>query len=151
HHMSSEIPDHFFLLLRLKDGDIRGHGAVWNVDDIQVAEKPASEKTTEAKPVVADAKTLHDVFNAFDAVISTYRSYISLTMAIAPQVSVAIAERTMKSFANSKGKLRPDLSSDKLQVFETPISAFREFLVRHAQTQSAIEGAKLLPEVMLIG
>lgn len=139
------------VVLRVEDGDLRGHALVFDEKDVHTAHQPTPETRSEARPVVADAKTFRDVFDAFEPVISTYRNFLALTMSIAPKLSTVIAQRTIKDFAKAKGKQRHDLTTDNRVVYEMGMSTYRQFVTHHGEIEAALEGAKLLPEVMLIG
>jgi hypothetical protein len=83
--------------------------------------------------------------------MDSYRKFIPLTLTLAPFLSSSIAEQKIGSFVKSKGTQRPDLSNDNITYYELDISRYREFSLHNDEVVAAIEGARHLPEVMIIG
>lgn len=149
--MTENEPTRFFIVLHSKDGEHSGFSVIFDETSLGEGPKDPDESEKDNVTIAGEAKTFADVFAAFASVTWTYRNYLQLTLAIAPMISGAVAERTIGEFAKSKGSKREDLSDDTRTVFELGINTFREFNVHQDEILAALRGASLLPEVMLIG
>jgi hypothetical protein len=74
-----------------------------------------------------------------------------LTLQIAPQITKAVAEREIAEFAKGHGVRRDDLSNESFEVYELDINFFHEFTVHNDRVWSVAGGARLLPEVIVVG
>jgi hypothetical protein len=149
--MSSDQPEHFFIVLHLSDGELQGHSVVSDMADLDKALAAPENNEEENVTPTGDATTFEEVFRSFASVVTTYRNFLKFTMALAPVVSGVIAERTIGEFAKSKGMKRDDLSTSERLVFEMGNNTWRELSGHHDEILAALRGASHLPEVMLIG
>jgi hypothetical protein len=149
--VSKEPLNKFFLGLQRKNGTLVGYRV--STDPAAFAETSQPERPTVAvvtSPPGASSD-FGDVFNAFVGTMESYRKFIPLTLAFAPFMSFAMADKTLGDFANSKGKKRAELSNDETAVYELDIGCHREFTILTDQLHSAREGVKRLPEIMVVG
>jgi hypothetical protein len=149
--LAENDPDRFFIVLRNTNGKLSGHLVTFDETSLDPEPKASESNKTDHSVLAGDPKTFADVFASFSSVIWTYRNYLQLTLFLAPMISGVIAERTIGEFAKSKGTIRNDLSDEERTVFELHINTWREFNSHQDEILAALRGAKLLPEVMLIG
>src|ERR1700677_155200 len=97
---------HFYIALDLKDGQIVGHSAALEEKDLEASNDVSQEPTKKdagADKSIGDPKTFDHVFRSFASVVVTYRNFLQFTLAIAPMVSMLLAERSIGNFAKTKG------------------------------------------------
>ncbi len=80
-----------------------------------------------------------------------YRDYLDFTILAAPMLSRMIASRRIAEFGEAKGTKVEEACDASRTVFEVKIQSLREFQVLHEEIDAGFNGAKHLPEVMLIG
>jgi hypothetical protein len=91
------------------------------------------------------------VSRAFVSMMESYRKFTPLTLRLAPYLYSAFASRKMEDFVNSKGKKCLSLSTETSTVCESDVSCYPEFSVYNDEIIAMKEGARLLPELMVIG
>nr|WP_156134843.1 hypothetical protein [Methylobacterium sp. ZNC0032] len=144
-------PDRFFVTLILKDGETAGHSVSFNEESASKPTKKSQDPPSGTTSPKTPELNFKNVISDFISVMDTYRRFIPMTMSLAPHLSNVIAEKGIHDFARERGKSRPDISTTERLVYELDIDHMREFAIRQDQTIAAIEGAKHLPEVMIIG
>jgi hypothetical protein len=80
-----------------------------------------------------------------------YRDFLDFTIVAAPMLSRMIASRRIAEFAESRGTKVEEVSSSDQTVFQVNGSALREFTLLNEEIDAGFNGARHLPEVMLIG
>jgi hypothetical protein len=91
------------------------------------------------------------VFDDFVKTVESYRQFMPFTLTLAPKIASVIAEREIVQFAKTNGSKRDDLSVEESEVYELEFKLFGEYRHCHERAISAVGGANLLPEVMIIG
>jgi hypothetical protein len=66
-------------------------------------------------------------------------------------MSGAIAESRIGDFVQEKGRELPQLSNETQTVYEFDAAVYGEFRIIEDEIGAALDGAKHLPEVMIIG
>lgn len=151
--MANDAARKFYITLLRKNGEAFGHVVS---EKPRSAEEASSEKLggPQSKEVSADktpALNFATVCRDFVSSMESYRKFISLTLAIATQLSASIAEKRIGDFVKSRGVERSDLSTEDEKVYELDLDYYREFLVHNDEARNALEGARNLPQVMIIG
>lgn len=153
---ASVTDTNFYVSLILQKGKIIGHevsGSLPKATGAQIAppeqQQPVEEK--EAVATEAPVATFASVCSDFVAVMDSYRKFITLTLNLASQLSAAIAEKGIGEFVKTKGQRLDALCSEERTVYELAGDCYREFSVHNDEAITSIEGAKNLPEVMVIG
>jgi len=146
----------FLVMLRDKDGELVGHAITTNEKDIPslVISEDAEKKKEPATPAAEEPEvtdTFGIVFNRFSAEMRMYRNFIPLTLGVVPQIAKAMAERGLSEFGKEHGRERKDLNSETHTVFELDVNRRGEYSIRHDEIMAAINGADVLPQVMIIG
>jgi hypothetical protein len=143
----------FYVTLRKRDGEIVGHTI--SRDPPVLAEDPASEQEPETHPanVVPAGPSLDFayVFRTFISMMESYRKFIPLTLELAPILYSTLAEQKIVGFLNAKGSECVALSNEMATVYQLDIGCYTELKVYHDEVTAMNEGARLLPEVMVIG
>jgi hypothetical protein len=143
----------FYVTLRKRDGEIVAHRI--SRDPPVLAEGPTSQREPEAQPpdVVPLSPSLDFafVFRTFVSMMESYRKFIPLTFEIAPIIYSSLAEQKIVAFLNAKGIECVALSNEMATVYELPIGCYPEFKVYDDEIKATNEGARLLPEVMVVG
>lgn len=91
------------------------------------------------------------VFNDFVSTMESYRRFIPFTLNLAPEVAKTLADRDLRKFAEDNGKKRKDLSNEAISVYELDAKLISEVTMRHERIDAAVGGARVLPQVMVIG
>jgi hypothetical protein len=144
----------FFVALSMDDGEFAGHSAAPDLESLRQIIESKSERDEQAKEtkITRDKVDSFDtVFNSLVSVLNSYRRFLPLTLELAPQIVEALAERFVASWVRANGSRRVDVSCANTEVFELNTSLSGEFFRRHEQVTNSMEGAKALPEVMIIG
>jgi hypothetical protein len=145
----------FYISLLQRDGATVGHVISFDPPERtgtgEIKREAAPEKKSDEEARAAPTISFQAVCKNFVSAMESYRKFIPLTLEIAPFLSAAIAERRIGEFVRSKGFERLDISNDKAKVFEIDINRYREFAVYNDEVRAALEGARHLPEVMVIG
>lgn len=150
--MQNSDPSTFFLSIIEKEGRVVGHA--FSTSPMEASEISASEEpktVDELASAETNAISFKDVFLSFISIVETYRRFLSLALTIAPHLSQSVSVRTVKSFAEKRGIERPDLRKDGLTVYEMSMNLYPDFAHMNEQIIAANEGAKELPNVMIIG
>lgn len=143
----------FYVTLLNEGGEAVGHA---------ISLDPPSSTATSTPPVATQSKIAPEdagsgkldfetVCHDFVSSMESYRKFISLTLGIASLLPARIAEQKIGEFVKSRGSARADLSSAKESVYELNIDCYREFSSNNHEVQTAVEGARSLPKVMIIG
>ena len=111
---------------------------------------PIERPSTAAQAPTGTPLDFPGVFAGYVSKMRTYRNFISLTLGVVPQISNALADRTLTRFAEKHGRKRSDLSDNSRTVYELD-NRLREFSIENDEIRAGIEGATMLPEVMIIG
>jgi hypothetical protein len=114
-------------------------------------ERMFRDKKEDEKERSRNENDFTTVFDDFVKTVESYRQFMPFTLTIAPQLASAIAEREVVEFAKTNGTKRDDLSVEDSEVYELDFKLFGEYQHCHKRTTSAVGGANLLPEVMIIG
>lgn len=152
--MSEQVPNSFYVALYKQDGKTVGHHLTSDLDVL--AEKidniEDAIKQEEVKPLVYNGDlNFRKVHDSLVSQMETYRNFIAFTIELAPLVSTEIARTGIENFTLEKGHKVEDASSEKMDVYSLDYSHLREFMSRNEAVASALNGAKHLPEVMVIG
>jgi hypothetical protein len=102
-------------------------------------------------PQGSPALDFKDVSLTFVSVMEAYRKFIPLTLRIAPYLSSAFAQQKIVDFVQAKGSECIDLSNEAATIYELDMSCYREFCINNDEIVAMMEGARFLPEVMVIG
>jgi len=149
--MPSNSPRKFYVGLHKKEGRQVGHLVTVGSPPFLQADVPESPPQP-IKVILPDAALdFGSVLHAFVSVMDSYRKFIPLTLVLAPFLSSSIAERTIGAFVKAKGLERTDISTETMTIYEFDMSSYREFSLQNDEVVAALDGAKHLPEVMVIG
>ena len=149
--MRNESRKTFFLGLFKEGGNITGH--IVSPDPAAFSQPHSlKEQSTPKTKASTDTKSdFSNVFRGFVTTMESYRKFIPLTLGLAPVLATSIADSLIGKFVQAKGQERPDLSGEKILVYELDISCYREFSILDERVISSLEGTKHLPEIMVMG
>ena len=141
----------FYVGIHKKNGKYCGHTVSstqpTKVDAISLQTHSQEVETLEAK----DTLNFGNAFKSFTSVMESYRKFIPLTINIAPILSIAMAEKTIVSFAETKGTKKDDISNEEMDVYELDLNCYRQFKQKFDEISSSLEGNKHLLEAIVIG
>jgi hypothetical protein len=149
--MARHKPKKFYVGIHLEDGEPVGHVVTIGSPPTADAKPPLPEPQAEKTPPQDVPVDFDYVLQEFFSVIDVYRKFISLTLSIAPIISMNIAATRIGEFVKAHGRCLDDKPANSLVVYELNMSIFREFTIRNDEVTTALEGAAHLPEVMVIG
>jgi hypothetical protein len=82
--------------------------------------------------------------------MESYRNFIPFMLGVGPLLSSMLAERGIARFAKERGTNHA-LSNDTTEIYELDFSCYREFVIHRDEVTTAFEGARHVPDVMIIG
>jgi hypothetical protein len=152
------VPDeesqYFYISLRKKDDSVVGYSASSEPPALGI--EPTPPRTQEPAPAslspqIAAPLNFNEVFRTFISAMESYRRFITLTLAIGPRLSSAMASDQIQTFVKAKGIALPDLSSETTTVYQLDRTCYREYRVHQDEIKAIVGGARHLPEVATIG
>jgi len=157
--MTTSTTKKFYLTLKRRDGKIVGHEASLLTPSFPVEKEPDDEPSDDEEESPKEdgssqklsGNDFETVFKNFVSTIESFRRFMPLTLQIAPEITKAVAEREIAEFAEGHGVRRDDLSNESVEVYELDINFFNEFTVHHERVRSVAGGARLLPQVVIVG
>jgi hypothetical protein len=143
----------FYITLFKRDGQPVGHKISSTLPTLDGSLPPKAQHPPEPTSLTPANSSLNfaSVSRAFVSMMESYRKFVPLTLHVAPLLYPAIAEQKIAEFLHNKGKERLSLSTETATVYELDVGCYTEFRVYHDQVVAMNEGARLLPEVMVIG
>ena len=148
-------PQSFYVTLNKEDGKIVGHTISADpplsaaAAPSQLQPQPQIEQVNVAPTSASSA--FADVSSSFVSMIESYRKFIPLTLRVAPLLYSTLAEQKIVDFLKAKGSECIALSTETAIVYQLNIACYSELSVYNDEITAMKEGARLLPEVMVIG
>jgi hypothetical protein len=154
--MTAPKEQKFYIGFIKRDGQTIGHAfstqpKKFDYENENSEEEAFLEKKEAEKEHSRIENDFITVFDDFVATVESYRQFMPFTLTIAPQIASAVAEREIVQFAKTNGAKRDDLSVEESEVYELDFKFFGEYRHCRERAISALGGAHLLPEVMIIG
>jgi hypothetical protein len=143
----------FYITVLENEGNVTGYKVSPTPPTPTEDTSPASTSTPEpTTPHGTDTLlAFATVFSAFVSMMESYRKFAPLALRVAPLLYSAFTVRTIADFAKTKGKQCLSFSTKGSTVYELDVSCYREFTIHNDEVEAMEEGARLLPEVMVIG
>lgn len=141
----------FYITLLKDDDSIVGHRVSMNPPTLEENFMPQPSKSPSKTDPAYAAVSFRSVFQSLTSVMDSYRNFIPLTLSFAPLLTSMIAERKIGSFAKNRGRERSDYSKENAIIYELDFNCYREFAVHSDEVIAASNGAKHLPEIMILG
>jgi hypothetical protein len=135
----------------MKDETITGHSISFDEKRLPSNPAPAKEAVDAPEKTAVAPESFEAVFRRYASVMRTYRNFLALTLELVPAISNTLSDKRISEFAKQRGAKRTDLTNADRTVFELPMHSFQEFMMQHREIRAAMDGAKHLPEVMIIG
>ncbi|MGY4297140.1 hypothetical protein ACVWXN_005235 [Bradyrhizobium sp. i1.4.4] len=151
--MSGQADRFYVSIMFFEDGKIKGHAYGNSLDKLlsSLEEGPEETKKTPESVVFPEPTSFVQVFDTLASTVQMYRDFLDFTILAAPMLSRMIASHRIAEFGKARGTKIEDVSNASRTVFEVGINAFREFHLLNEEIDAGFNGAKHLPEVMLIG
>jgi hypothetical protein len=141
---------HFYIGLYKKSAEVSGFACSSDPSRLITLFQKDSTADETAKVGDPDSTTFINVLSSFVSIMETYRKFIPVMLGLAPQLSSMLAERRIGKFARDKGK-RHDLSNEIMEIYELDLSDYRQFVIHRDDVSAAFDGARHMPDVMIIG
>jgi hypothetical protein len=147
----AEAHDKFFVHIVEEDGKIVRYGVSFK--EIAASDSERQTAIGGISEVVPQRKsiTFHEVLNDFKRVMGIYLQFIPLAISFGPALASAMASTLIKGFAERKGTLRRDLSSNELSVYELGFGHIRQFQINDQEMKAFADGTSHIPKTMIIG
>lgn len=139
----------FYIGIQEKDSHVVAYSTAGSVTELFGGETKHKEKPPEITQ--PENPNFRELFLSFNSTMALYRTFIPVTLTLAPILSIVMGPNKIRDFAISKGKKRDDISRDDKTIYELDLDCFREFTIHKNEAASAAEGVRHLPEVMIIG
>ena len=152
--MNDEAHSKFYISLLKRDGETIGHKVSADPPlpaGAAIEETQITDPKLPSEGVEQSESGFRKVCRDFVSTMESYRSFISMMLAMASVLSASLAEKKIGDFVKAKGIERPDISTEGETVYELSTDCYREFALHNHEVITALKGARNLPEVMIIG
>ena len=141
----------FYVGIFKEDEDIIGHTSASTAEDASKIEAGTDLVKHDSKESINADLNFEGVFRAYTSMMETYRSFIPITLDLAPAIVSAMSGKKIEKFASQNGKIIEACSNDTSTIYEFNIEHFREFSMYQGEIVAAARGVSHIPEVMIIG